>query len=80
MGLMDEVLTTQAKKRTGPRCSIAGVLTQLSKKDADELREVLARDDVMHTTIEEVLRGRGLPIEGKTIARHRKGKCSCGAA
>ena len=75
---MGEVQEAQAVKRhSGKPCGIADVKEALSKKDAAELDAVLADASIMHTTIAEVLKSRGLRMSDQIVAHHRKGKCAC---
>ena len=80
MGLLGEVQAAQAAKRKGSkRCGIWEIKQRLSKGDAADLDAAMARplDEVMHSTIAEVLRARELDISDQIVSHHRRGKCGC---
>ena len=77
MGLMDEIATLNKPRSAG--CVIAETLGALDKQDAADLEAALADATIQHRAIGKALIARGVRIgqDGKAIARHRKGECSC---
>ena len=75
MGLFDEI--QQAGKPRRASCVVAGLLTSLPDADAADL--VLAFNDpsIANTSILTVLTGRGLHVGAHSLARHRRGRCTC---
>ena len=77
MGLMDEIATLNKPRPQG--CSVADALARLDKQDAQDLEHALADASIQHRAIAKALIARGIRVgqDGKAIARHRKGECSC---
>lgn len=74
---MDDFEAEKAKSTKGPRCSVGDAYAALQKPDAEELRDALVRPEISAAVISRVLARQGIKIGGQTIARHRRGECSC---
>lgn len=77
MSLMDEIAVLNKPRQQG--CVVADTRSVLDKQDAAELDAALADVSIQHRAIAKALAARGVKIgqDGKAIARHRKGECSC---
>jgi hypothetical protein len=65
-------------KTQGPKCVVAQIRPGLSKKDADELDEVLA-SDAQHSAIARAMTSEyGRRVSDGAVSKHRAGICSCG--
>lgn len=80
MGLADEARAQQGTVSKGPVCGIRRLLSALPDEDRDDLITLLDDPMVFASVIAQVLQDRGFRIQGGTIARHRRGACSCGFA
>jgi len=74
---MDDFEAEKAKSLKGPSCSVQEAYSVLQKPDADELRDALVRPEISAAVISRVLARHGVKVGGQTIARHRRGDCSC---
>ena len=76
-------LEADESSRRGPNCSVSSLLATLEAPAADQLRTALAAKlpdgsfRYTATSIQRVLKGRGVIIDDKTINRHRRGQCRC---
>lgn len=64
-----------AARRGGSRCTVAVLFD--TYPDPNELREAIEDLSVPGEALAAVLRGRGYPMQGQTLQRHRRGVCSC---
>lgn len=76
MSLRDQIAAETVIKK-GPTCSVATLMGELSKDDAEALAEALATQRVPGTAIERALLREGHRMPAATIQRHRRGMCSC---
>lgn len=76
MSLRDRVQSAQ--RDPGFACSIALIQDQLSGSDRAELDTVLADRALSAAAIARVLTAEGHVVRQQTVARHRRGDCSCG--
>lgn len=75
MSLRDEA--TAQKQRSGVRCTIEILLTQMPVEDANDLRQLLPDYTVQASSLARALNNRGYRVSGPVIARHRRGDCNC---
>lgn len=75
MGLLAEIKEDQATARKGPTCSLCAILTNIDKKDSQDLNDALADSTVYSTIICKALVRRGFRMNASTVSRHRKGEC-----
>jgi len=73
MGLLDGLTPPQRKYP----CRFREILDSLEKKDQIVLEAAIINPEWAHKSLSEALRQRGLVITDTSIARHRKGACSC---
>lgn len=76
MSLRDQINAESTIKK-GPTCSVRRLLDELSKDDAEALREALADPKVPGTAIERALLKEGHRMGSYNIQRHRRGMCTC---
>lgn len=75
--LLEEFLA--APRRPYPRCSISAVQEQLTDERREKLTAAIAEHSIEASRIAHVLKDWGHGhIKAPTIARHRRGDCSCG--
>lgn len=78
MGKLGAALQALPKTKKGPRCSVGVFLGTLAKGDAEELRTALKDATVMSSALAIAVRSTfGSDLSQHTIARHRRGHCSC---
>ncbi len=70
---------TAASRPPRSVCSVAKLLAALDAKDRSVLAEAMANSDITHAGIAKVLVAEGHDIQQGTVARHRQGRCTCGA-
>lgn len=75
MGLLDEFRNEGVRPRV--RCQVIVILEAMTETDADDLKAALADATVTAAAIERVLNRRNIKLSQGTIARHRRGECSC---
>lgn len=75
-GLLDEIEQQRGKQKPGPRCAVALVFEALNDADAADLRAAFAGNH-HSSSIGRALRSRGFTLSDYTVARHRRGNCSC---
>ena len=81
MGLLAEALSERSNTPAGrPRCTVAQLIDRLNEEDGADLADALASPMLATVIAEEVERVHGVHISGTTMARHRRGACSCGRA
>lgn len=75
MSLLADIRAEQ-EAQSGPKCSFQTVMASLTPEDA---ADVLAAIDEgrKSSAISRALRKRGVDLGEYTIARHRRGGCSC---
>jgi len=61
----------------GPKCGVRLLRDKLSREDQAWLDENIANPSVQHQYISDVLLLDEHKLAASTIARHRKGRCSC---
>jgi hypothetical protein len=71
-------LADQKPKHRGGRCSVESILTELNDIDARALTDAI-ESHMQSSDIARALRLEGHDIAGNTVARHRRGDCSCDA-
>lgn len=69
MGLKNEILAEQATATEG---TMEKLFTDLSKEEAEDLKELLTDSSIMGTSIHRVLKARGFSISERTIQRYRR--------
>lgn len=74
---MDDIEAEKAQAKKGPDCAFIGIYKALHKPDADDLRDALARPEISSAVIARVLGKQGHRVASQTVARHRRGECSC---
>jgi len=70
------------RTRKGPGCSVGIALASLPDSESIALTAMLASNPTLdggwkNVDISEAIKGSGIRIKGETIARHRRGGCSC---
>lgn len=65
--------------RRGGTCTVACIARTLTDDDLEWLTDALAThpDHTPSTAIARTLTAAGHPIKGQTVARHRRGECTC---
>jgi len=58
-------------------CAVRTLYSTLDSKDATILKDAVNNPDWKPKTLSRALRERGIVISDDSIARHRKGQCSC---
>lgn len=76
MGLREEVLVYNNSKGGG--CTMKKLLDSLDKKTRDDLQSVLDDELITSVAIAKYYQKQGNSISSTTVARHRRGDCSCG--
>ena len=61
-------------------CAVRTLFETLEPKDVTILKDAVANFDWKPKTLSRALRDRGIVISDDSIARHRKGQCSCSKA
>lgn len=74
-----ETAQTIAPKKTGFACGVEKVKSKLDADDLAWLQEQLADSEKSHQWIADVLIADGKEISQGVVARHRAGRCRCGA-
>lgn len=75
---LDKAALKVADTKPGPRCGVFILEAKLSPEDLATFRSWLPVDSGRkHSWISEVLTEDGHSVTEMTIARHRRGKCSC---
>ena len=75
MSFADEVLA--ARERPGPRCTFYHL--NFDTADRADLDTALDEPFIPTAVIHRAMKARGVDIGDQTVARHRKGDCSCPA-
>lgn len=74
--LLDDIESEQ--KASNPnRCCINRIRGQVSKEDFADLESALSNEEVTGSAIHRALARRGVKVDPKGIANHRKGTCAC---
>ena len=76
MSLLD-ALNNEVARRKGPQCSIVAILDALDDDDRAALVAAFVSDQPS-TSIARALLTVNVRIAPTTLARHRRGECSCG--
>lgn len=74
MSLLDEILSVQ-EDRSG--CKVKRLLDSMTPDDRSDLETALANPNIPATHIARVLHNRGLEVNYKTLANHRRQDCAC---
>ena len=77
MSKLTDTLHQQPVIRQGSTCKVALIIPKLDDESAQDLAELIADLNVNAELIGRTLRAMGHPIQGQTIARHRRGDCLC---
>lgn len=78
MGNLKAALDALPRTKKGPRCGVATLVAALSKEDAKELQEALRSDQIQSAALAQALsKAYRSELTQHTIARHRRGHCSC---
>jgi len=81
MSLETLVAAGPPRTRKGPGCSVGIALASLPDSESTALTAMLASQPDLggwkNVDISEAIKGSGIRIKGETIARHRRGGCSC---
>jgi hypothetical protein len=76
---LDKAALAVVDTRPGPKCGVHTLQKALSPKDLELFCSWLPIDSGKKSSwISEVLKADGYSTSEMTIARHRRGKCSCG--
>lgn len=68
---------TAASRPSRPVCTVRKVMEVLDPKDREVLAAAFASSDVTTVAIRQVLKANGHDLSQHTVARHRRGGCSC---
>jgi hypothetical protein len=74
---LSEAAQAVDSKQPGPKCGVYALRQKLSPEDL-KVFDAWLHGDRTSTWISEVLKADGHTTSDFTIARHRRGKCSCG--
>lgn len=78
MGKLSKALGAVSQRASGPRCGMARLFENLEGADRIELDATLKDAALMSSTISKAIsEAFGSDVSQQTIARHRRGICSC---
>lgn len=69
---------TAASQPTRPVCTIHKIMRALDPKDRDVLTAAFSNPEITAVAIGAVLKANGHDVTQHTVARHRRGQCTCG--
>lgn len=81
MSLFDELIVATGNPTTG-RCTVARILEAFPPEDVADLQRALAAPKHLITSVAIADKLSSMDVafrvKGQTVARHRRGACSCG--